>query len=178
MSGTTQPRDLDTAVSALLALNGDDKPYELTVDRGAGASGPAVVTASWKVADVKWAGVLGGGRYEFAYRLEVTLDGTTGTYRFVEREASTQASAGASATGVHAHAEKKAFRGKTFGQHSSTVVVSRRVKSTDKDGETTEGHVWKNSFKPTDVKEPVFDTLRGLGWRPPRDSWWSRVWER
>lgn len=173
------PLDASDAVAALLAINAEDKPYRLAVEPAdpAAPNTPVVVSARWKVADVRWKSALGGGSYRFDYWLEVFLDASSGTYRFVEHEASDKTSVGLSPAGLHAQKESSRFRGKTFGQRSSKVIVSQKVTSADAGGEH-EGAAWTTTFRPTDVKEPVFEALRGLGWRPPHDSWWSRVWER
>lgn len=166
--------DLDHAVAALLAINSDELPFELTAER---TNDGAVVTGKWKVWDVTWEQVLGRGMLRRDYVVIVTLDGATGTYTFIETSTDTQAQVGVGAGGLQARGERRWFRGKTLQQRSFRIVLSRKTTSEDRQGTTT-GPVWTGSFNAADLKGPIFGTLRGLGWRPPKDGRWARMWEQ
>lgn len=167
--------DPQQAVAALLALNGDDKPYQL--DATQGPDGP-VVSARWKVWDVRWKTLISGGTDQVDYQLDVRLQPPAGTYTFLEGIAREQSSVQVTPLDVSAHKSWSAFKGKTAGYQSREFVIGGKVRATDGTGTQTQGRSWSGTFRPADLKTPVVETLRGLGWRPPHDSWWARLWEK
>ncbi|MBD7981744.1 hypothetical protein [Oerskovia merdavium] len=167
------PAGVEDVVAALLSLNAEDVPYEVTAeptDKG------AVVTATWKGWDVRWQSFFGAGAVTKTFRLVVTLDGRRGTYAFTELHGSTRRAVGVSAGAVHAEARKDGFRGKTFGARSLKVVVAPRVTVSGERGYEV-SNVATLSFTPSTIKVPVFSTLRSLGWRPRFDNGFMRRFE-
>jgi hypothetical protein len=173
-AGAVAP-DAAAAIAALLALNGDDKPFQLD---STGTDAEPCVSARWKVWDVRWKTLLSRGADRLDYQVDVRLDPAAGHYRLVEGVARETSALQVTPIDVHAEKSWSKFRGRTAGMQSHQFVLAGKTKSTDGTGQEQEGSLWTGSFRAADLKGPMVETLRGLGWRPPRDSRWARLWER
>jgi hypothetical protein len=169
------PRDLDHAVDALRALDTPDSPFHVVrtqTDKG------TVVSVHWKVWDARWKTVMGSGSQDLDYQIDVTLDDSAGTYRFIEGYTRVESSTGLLPLDLAHQKSTQKFRGKTAFTVHKDFVRSGEVTVEDGAGNTTTGRTWVGTFRPRDLKDPVFEALRGLGWRPKHDNRWNRFWEK
>jgi hypothetical protein len=158
------PLDTGAAVEAVLALNSQAETHRYAVEQD--PDGTPVLLALCQVAGEKW--TQGGYRpFSVDYRMEVRLDPGTGIYTFTERETETDPSQNLGGGTTVSHQ-----RGKfVTREHTAGGMMTPRVRGAD--GE------WKQwNFNSGVVKKPLFAALRAQGWRPKRDSWFGRLFER
>lgn len=170
------PAPVEDVVAALLSMNSDDLPYAITTsDRPGGVR----IEVRWKYEELRWQTLFVRGSQVYAWRMEIDLDPSKAHYRFVEYsgQASTRSAAGP--LGVEAKAMRTWRKGKTFGGTSATFVEGADGQITVI-GSTGPRTSWEGAvmIKPAAAKVPVFTLLRNNGWRPRRDWFGARLFER
>ena len=164
----SDPMSLDDVTTALLRLNDLDLPDSVTVERD---GDKAKVTVPWRVEELKWRTLMTRGNQVLKWRLELTLDGSKGRYRFTEVSSRSQL-VGSVASGTLS-GSKSGSRGKTMGAGTvSKVWAVGQVNSLQ--GAGSRGKI---RITPADAKVPVFRILRAYGWRPRFNSEALQVWE-
>ncbi|MBK1787503.1 hypothetical protein [Prauserella cavernicola] len=174
--GTDAPAPVDEVVAALLAMNSDGLPYRIDASRGADG---VRVDVRWKDEEMRWQTLFVRGSTAYAWRMELDLDPATARYKFVEHSGQASVRAAVGPTGAVAYGNWTWKRGKTSGGTSATFVegADGQVSVTGPGGTRTS---WEGAvmIKPADAKTPVFTVLRDNGWRPPRDWFGARLFEK
>lgn len=170
------PSPVETVVADLVGMNSDGLPYQ--IDAKQGPDGVRVDVA-WKHEEMRWQTLFVRGSQVYAWRMEVDLDPSTGRYTFVEHSGQASVRAAAGPLGATAYGNWTWKKGKTSGGTSATFVegADGEVTVTGPTGPRTswEGVVM---IKPADAKVPVFTVLRNHGWRPRRDWFGARMFEK
>lgn len=170
------PTPVDRVVADLLGMNSDGLPYLIEASR---TPQGARVDVRWKVEEVRWQTLFVRGKQAYAWRMEVDLDPSAGTYKFVEYSGSASVRSALSPGGGFVHANWKWTRGKTAGQRSGTFVegADGQITVRGSDGPRTS---WEGvaMIRPADAKVPVFTVLRNNGWRPRFDWFGARMFEK
>jgi hypothetical protein len=181
---------LPDVVRALEKLNDLALPYR--VDAAPGQHGLVVVDVRWRVEEVFWRTLLGLGSASKTWMMRVKLS-PDGRYRFSESQGTVSFEAGP----TQLSAAKSRSWGKTFGVLNATGVwtPSGQVASAaadpgsglasnpsgpsgpDQAADAAADPTAVAAVRPSDAKIPVFRILRAYGWRPPHDTWLSRIWE-
>ncbi|MBB5791056.1 hypothetical protein [Jiangella mangrovi] len=174
--GAGAPAPVDDVVAALVGMNSDELPY--TIDASPSADGVRV-EVKWKHEEMRWQTLFVRGSQAYAWRMEVDLDPSKATYRFVEHSGTAAVRAAAGPLGAVAYGTWTWKKGKTTGGTSATFVegADGQVRVTGPSGTRTS---WEGAvmIKPADAKVPVFTVLRTNGWRPRRDWFGARLFEK
>ena len=174
--GADAPSPVEDVVAALVGMNSDGLPY--TIEASQGSDGMRV-EVRWKHEEMRWQTLFVRGSQAYAWRMEVDLDPSTARYKFVEHSGTAAVRAAAGPLGATAYGNWTWKKGKTSGGTSATFVegADGQVTVTGPDGPRTS---WEGAvmIKPTDAKVPVFTVLRNNGWRPRRDWFGARMFEK
>lgn len=167
---------VDQVVADLVGMNAEGLPYLI---EAAPTPRGVQVEVRWKVEEMRWQTLFVKGRTAYAWRMEVDLDPTRSTYKFVEYSGKADARAAIGPGGAFVRANWTWHRGRTAGQSNMTVVegADGQVTVSGSAGPRTswEGVV---SIRPADAKVPVFTVLRNHGWRPRFDWFGARMFEK
>ncbi|MDR1449683.1 MAG: hypothetical protein LBI84_05710 [Propionibacteriaceae bacterium] len=155
-------------VKALERLNGLALPYR--VDSSPGQDSQIEVIVRWRVEEAQWQTLLHVGSASKTWVMRVRLS-PDGRYRFRESQAAVSAEAGP----AHVSGAKTWSWGKSFGALNATRVWTPLGAAKGPAAAAADSAVV--AVRPSDAKIPVFAILRAYGWRPPHDSWVSRIWE-
>lgn len=174
--GVGAPVPVDDVVAALVVMNSDAPPY--TIEAAPSADGVRV-DVRWKHEELRWQTLFVRGSQAFAWRMEVDLDPSTATYRFVEHSGQASVRAAQGPLGAVAYGHWSWKKGKTSGGTPATFVegADGQVRVTGPDGPRTS---WEGAvmIKPAAAKVPVFTLLRHHGWRPRREWFGARLLEK
>lgn len=159
-----QPLSLQDINQKVLSLNSSDKPFSYSADG-------STITANWKIADVKWVVILGGGSIDKNYKLVINLDEPSHTYTYVESKSSNQLKFGLQpGGGLSLGVESNSFKGKTigksFGAGAGTAV--------DQNGKS-DGNTYKYSFDTKQIKDPLLSLLDQSGWSRKKKGFFSKL---
>lgn len=170
------PVPVDQVVNDLVGMNSDGLPFLVEAVR----TGDEVqVDVRWKSEEMRWQTLFVRGNVSYAWRMEVTLDPSSGRYKFVEYSGKSTTRAALSPGGAYVSANWTWTRGKSSGQQSMTIVEGSdgQVHVTGSTGQRTS---WEGvaQIKPADAKVPVFTVLRNNGWRPRFDWFGARMFEK
>jgi hypothetical protein len=176
VSAHAGPVPVDQVVNDLLGMNSDGLPYLIEAER----SGDSVqVDVRWKSEEMRWQTLFVKGSVSYAWRMEVTLDPSSGKYKFVEYSGKSTTRAAISPGGAYVRGNWTWTRGKSAGQVNMAVAegADGQVHVSGPQGPRTswEGVV---QIKPADAKVPVFTVLRNNGWRPRFDWAGARMFEK
>ena len=174
--GPDAPAPVEDVVAALVGMNSDGLPYQITASRSPDG---VRVDVQWKHEEMRWQTLFVRGSQAYAWRMEVDLDPATANYKFVEHSGTAAVRAAAGPLGATAYGNWTWKRGKTSNGTSATFVEGA-------DGQVTViGPVgprtsWEGAvmIKPADAKVPVFTVLRNNGWRPRFDWAGARLFEK
>lgn len=174
--GADAPAPVEDVVAQLVGMNSDGLPYQIDAARGADG---VRVTVQWKHEEMRWQTLFVRGSQAYAWRMEVDLDPSKATYKFVEHSGTAAVRAAAGPLGATAYGTWTWKKGKTSGGTSMTFVegADGQVTVTGPAGPRTS---WEGAvmIKPADAKVPVFTVLRNNGWRPRRDWFGARMFEK
>ncbi|WP_157741164.1 hypothetical protein [Jiangella sp. DSM 45060] len=174
--GADAPAPVDDVVVALVGMNSDELPY--TIDASPSADGVRV-EVKWKHEEMRWQTLFVRGSQAYAWRMEVDLDPSKATYEFVEHSGTAAVRAAAGPSGAVAYGTWTWKKGRSAGGMSATFVegADGQVSVTGPGGPRTS---WEGAvvIKPADAKVPVFTVLRNNGWRPRRDWFGARLFEK
>lgn len=174
--GADAPAPVDDVVAALVGMNSDGLPYQITASRNPKG---VRVDVQWKHEEMRWQTLFVRGSQAYAWRMEVDLNPATGHYKFVEHSGKASVRSAAGPMGAAAYGNWTWQRGKTAGGTSASFVegADGQVTVTGPAGPRTswEGVVM---IKPSDAKVPVFTVLRNNGWRPRFDWAGARLFEK
>ncbi|WP_141711876.1 hypothetical protein [Jiangella alba] len=170
------PAPVEDVVAALMGMNGDGLPY--AIDASPTSDGVRV-DVKWKHEEMRWQTLFVRGSQAYSWRMEVDLDPSKARYAFVEHSGTAAVRAAAGPLGAVAYGTWTWKRGKTSGGTSATFVegADGQVTVTGPAGPRTS---WEGAvmIKPADAKVPVFTVLRDNGWRPRRDWFGARLFEK
>ena len=118
------PAPVDDVVAALVGMNSEGLPYQITAAPG-GPNGVRV-EVQWKQEELRWQTLFVRGSQAYAWRMEVDLDPATSHYKFVEHSGRATVRAAAGPTGATTYGRWAWQKGKTSGGTSAIVPRSRR----------------------------------------------------
>ncbi|SDE11664.1 hypothetical protein [Glycomyces harbinensis] len=174
--GPGAPAPVDQVVAALTGMNGDGLPYRIDAAR---TPDGVRVDVQWKQQELRWQTLFVRGSRAYAWRMEVDLDPSAGTYKFIEHSGQASVKAAAGPTGATAYGNWTWQKGKTSHGTSASFVegADGQVTVTGPAGPRTS---WEGAvmIKPGDAKVPVFTVLRDHGWRPRLDWFGARMFEK
>lgn len=174
--GADAPAPVEDVVAALVGMNSDGLPYQIDASRSPDG---VRVNVRWKNEELRWQTLFVRGSQARAWRMDVDLDPSTGRYTFVEHSGTASVRAAAGPMGAAVHGTWTWQKGKTSGGTSATFVegADGQVSVTGPGGPRTS---WEGAvmIKPADAKVPVFTVLRNNGWRPRRDWFGARLFEK
>lgn len=159
-----QPPSLQTTQQQILTLNSDDNPYQFTVADN-------TIVGTWKIADVKWAAILGAGTIDKEYSITVKLDEPNRIYTFNEHlsDRGSNINFNPMSGGLSFGKSSTMFSGKMvnkqFGFGVGTAVAQN--------GQL--GNTYQYSFDTKKIKEPLFLALAQNGWQPKKSGLLNRL---
>lgn len=158
-----QPQSIQETQQRVLALNSDSLPFQYT------ASGNSII-GSWKIADVKWTEILGGGSVDQKYSITINLDESSRTYSYSETKTNSGTKFGFNPmTGnITFGQEGSSFSGKMVGKEFGAGLGT----SVTQNGQQT-GNTYQYSFDTSKIKEPLFSALEQCGWQQKKSEFFS-----
>lgn len=147
-------------ITALLALNGANVPYEFRAT-------PAGIMGTWKYADAKWAGPFAAGAADRTFESRIELH-EGGTFTVTNETNSTSGSVGPGSAGFRHTRFKGKIRSKSFNSSVAPIASNH--------GQL--GHTFGWTFDSDEIERPARDALAQHGWVERKSGFWSKLFGR
>lgn len=162
-----QPLTLSELQQKILSLNSENNPFQYSISGNQ-------ITGNWKITDVKWTVILGGGKVDKNYDLNVTLDEATHSYDYKERKTNSGSKwsfdpgTGSISFGGSGSVFSGKMTEKEFGAGAGTSVKQNGQ----------EGNTYQYAFDTKQIKDPLFKVLNDSGWQLQKSSLFSKLFKK